>query len=143
MLIYATADDLAEWSGKPAPDNAAALLRVASMLVSRKTRTAVYDVQPSGLPREPDILAAFRDAVTAQAHYWALNGIRPEAGVLGETGKNHVIGKSIGGAQLNYSADLVKANWGARGEALTELSDEAFLILDQANLVNQQPWSYS
>lgn len=143
MLIYATPADLAEWSGRPAPDNAAALLRIASMLVTRKTRSAVYDVQPSGLPKEPDVTAAFRDAVTAQAAYWAVNGIDPERGILGETGQGHVIGKSIGGASLNYSAELVKANWGARGEAVQELSHEAFLILDEANLVNQQPWSYS
>lgn len=142
MLIYATPDDLAEWWGKPAPDNAVSLLRAASLLVARETRTAVYDVQPSGLPRHADDLAAFRNAVTAQAAFWATNSLDPTAGTLSESGKGNVIGKTIKGASLNYSVTLVENDKKARTAAVHSLCDEAWTILDVAGLVNQQPWSH-
>ena len=139
MLIYATPDDLATWWGKPAPDNAVSLLRAASGLVARATRTAVYSTYADGLPSHPDAAAAFRDAVTSQATYWAANNLDPTSGALGESGKGNVIGKSIKGASINYSVTLVENDKKARATAFSGLCDEAWLILDNAGLVNGQP----
>jgi hypothetical protein len=141
MLIYATPDDLAEWWGKPAPDNAVSLLRAASNLVARETRTAFYAVQPSGLPKEPDVVEAFRDAVTSQAAYWASNNLDPTKGAVSEAGSSAVIGKKIKGAEINYSVSLLENNRQARATAFSGLCDEAWTILNVASLVNQQPWS--
>lgn len=139
MRTYATADDLAEWWGKAAPDNATGLLRSASSLVGRYTRAAVYATTYEGMPDDPDVAEAFRDATTSQAAFWASNEIDPSAGSLAEVAKGHAIGKSIKGASVNYSVTLVENSNRARTEAVNTLCEEAWLILDNAGLVNGQP----
>jgi hypothetical protein len=139
VLIYATPGDLTSWSGNPAPDNATGLLRSASSLVGRYTRAARYRTTTDGLPSDPPVAEAFRDATTAQAAFWATNGIDPNAGSLAEMSKGHAIGKSIKGASVNYSVTLVENSNKARTQAVTVLCDEAWLILDNAGLVGGQP----
>ncbi len=136
---FATPEDLTAWWGKPAPENAAGLLRSASSLVGRYTRAALYRTTAEGLPSDQVVAEAFRDATTSQAAFWASNGIDPSAGSLAEMGKGHAIGKSIKGASVNYSVTLVENSNRARTEAVTALCEEAWLILDQAGLVNGQP----
>lgn len=139
MLIYATPADLATWWDKPEPENAVSLLRAASVLVTRETRLARYYTSGAGHPSDPTVAAAFRDAVTAQAAFWATNGINPAAGAIAEMAKDHVIGKQIKGASISKSVTLVENSNRARTQAVTALCDEAWLILDQAGLVGGQP----
>lgn len=73
-LVYATPDQYETWSGKPAPDDIGARLARASGVVQRATRTAVYDVTPAGLPSDPDVADAFREATCEQVAYWLTTG---------------------------------------------------------------------
>lgn len=135
--IFATPEQLAEWTGDPAPANAVGLLRTASGLISRSTRTAIYATTPAGLPSAPKIAEAFRDAATAQAAFWAANKLDPAGGSLTEMGKGHATSKSIKGASVGYSVTLVEKNNQARTDAVNSLCEEAWTILDNEGLVNQ------
>lgn len=101
VLIYATASDLATWTGQPAPDNAAVLLRSASMAVRAATRTAIYTTSPSGLPSDADVAEAFRDATCEQAGQLTANDIDPAAGAAGAGGG--ISASSIGSASVTYA----------------------------------------
>lgn len=65
VLVYADADNLAEWLGEPAPDNATSLLRHASSRVANACRCDIYGTQPNGLPVDDDIREALRDTTYA------------------------------------------------------------------------------
>lgn len=135
MRIYATPPDLSTWTGKAAPDNAEGLLRFASSLVEDATRTAVYPTAPDGLPRPGAVADAFRDATTAQAAYWAANGLDPAAGPLGEQSRRVATSKSIKGASVGYDAGDAATTKAARVNALETLCWEAGLILANAGLL--------
>lgn len=127
-LVYATADDLTEFLGTAAPDNADRLLKGASALVRRETRAALYDVTSTGLPSDPDIAEAFRDATCAQAAEWIDNGADPAAG----TSPGVPQSSGIGGATVN---------WGAPGgltpeQTLHQLIPDALEYLDAAGLLS-------
>jgi hypothetical protein len=139
MLIYATADDFAAWWSKPAPGNAASLLRSASALVGRHTRAALYRVTTEGLPDDPLVAAAFRDATTSQAAFWANNAIDPTSGQLAETSKRLAVSKSIKGATITYDASATAQAQQARVDAVGVLCGEAWLILDNAGLTGGHP----
>lgn len=133
--IYATADDLAEWSGAPAPANAAGLLRYASSLVEGATVNALYATDAEGYPSGTFTADTFRDATTAQAAFWAANGLDPAAGSLPVLGERVATSKSIKGASVSYdAADAAQAK-GARIAALETLCGEAYLILSNAGLI--------
>lgn len=70
--IYATADDLATYTGSSAPADADALLAKASrMLDGAVFRLCWYLTDPdTGLPTDPTVTAALRDATCAQAAWW-------------------------------------------------------------------------
>jgi hypothetical protein len=135
ILVYATSSDLATWTGSAAPTNADALLRTASMLVRRQTRTAVYDVDTAGAPTDADTLAAFNQATCAQAAAMAANNVDPAAGVAGASGA--VQSTSIGTASITYAVAGDAA--ASRQALLTELCSEAAMILDDAGLLGQLP----
>lgn len=139
MLIYATDEDLATWTGTTAPDNADALLRSASILVRDATRAALYDVDPSGKPSDSVISGAFRDATCAQAAMWAAAGIDPVEQGVGVT-EPAVVSKSMGGRSVTY-ADLSGSVTvqQARSTAATTLCDEARAILAAEGLTDGQP----
>lgn len=139
MLIYATGDDLSDWTGDAAPDNAASLLRSASILVRDATRAALYDVDPSGKPSDDVISGAFRDATCAQAAMWAAAKIDPGEGGVGISAPA-VVSKSMGGRSVTY-ADLSGSVTvqQARAKAATELCDEARAILAAEGLTDGQP----
>lgn len=133
--IYATPADLAEWSGKDAPENAAGLLRYASHLVEQATFTAFYQVKPDGTPWYGPVADAFRDATTAQAAYWAANGLDPAAGALGEQSARVATSKTIKGASLGYDAADAAKTKEARVQALESLCWESGVILQNAGLL--------
>lgn len=137
MIAYATVDDLQEWIGqdKQLPANAAGLLRSAAGLVRSSTKMASYPADTDGLPTEAPTRAAFREATTAQAQYWADLGIDPAKGAAGVAPL--AASKSIGGATINYSvyADTAAARAGAAGV----LGPDAFYILEGAGLLSGAP----
>lgn len=127
-LVYATSDDLATFTGNPAPDNAARLLKGASALVRTATRAALYDVTSTGLPSDPDIAEAFRDATCAQAAEWIDKGVDPASGTAPGVPQS----SGIGGATVN---------WGAPGgltpeQTLHQLVPDALWYLEAAGLLS-------
>jgi len=125
--VYATPEQLAVWTGEAAPANAARLLRSASLLVRRATLTAVYYTDAQGMPTDPDVAAAFRDATCSQADTWATLGIDPAKGAADML----PVTKSIGTATITYATASVTT---ARGTAAVQLTREARLILAEAGL---------
>ena len=120
-VVYAKPSDLTdgEWLTE-VPANAAVLLRAASALVRKATRTWVYPIGDDGLPSDPVIVAAFRDATCAQTVAWTSSGINPTAQGVGV-----VASKSMGGRSITYAAqDAV-----ARAQLVSNLCDEAVQIL--------------
>lgn len=69
--VYATVEELEEFTGQPAPANAARLLARASRLVDRALIAAVYDTDTAGYPQAPEVRTGLRDAVCAQVGVWA------------------------------------------------------------------------
>lgn len=133
--IYATPENLAEWTGTEAPVNAASLLRHASTLVESATVNAIYPTDVDGYATGDATAVAFLEATAAQAAFWAANGLDPAGGSLAEMGKGHATSKSIKGASVGYSVTLVEANNLARQQALRGLCEEAWSILSNAGLI--------
>lgn len=97
--IYATAADLATYTGTAAPDNADALLAKASrMLDSAVFRLCWYVAdQTTGMPTDSLVIDACRDATCAQVGWWLALG--DSSGALG-AGYGSV---SIGSVSLSRS----------------------------------------
>lgn len=139
-LVYAAPADLTAWTGATAPANATQLLRSASLLVRDATASAFYAADTTGLPTDAATLAAFKDATTAQAAFWAANGIDPAAGALPTAGV--LRGKKIGSASLDYdtSATVSAAVLQARLDSVENLVPEAVRILRGAGVNTYGPW---
>lgn len=99
--MYATAAQLAEYTGQPAPADADRLLRRASELIDA-TVTAGYPVDNAGLPTENTVSVALRDAVCAQVEHWQNTGGEHD-GMQGFTSV------SIGSATLSTAAGAGRA----------------------------------
>jgi len=139
-LVFALPADMAAWTGGTAPVNAAQLLRSASILVSRFTETAFYLTDTTGMPTDAGVLEAFKDAVTAQAAFWAASNIDPAAAGFSTSGI--LSAKRIGSASLTYDvagAGSVQA-FNERRRMASQLCDEAVTILQQAALFTNGPW---
>lgn len=66
--VYATKEQLEVYlEGEPVPDGAARLLRSASRDVDDMLLTAVYAVDAAGMPTDPDVAEALREATCLQA----------------------------------------------------------------------------
>jgi hypothetical protein len=133
ILIYATSDDLAAWTGSTAPDNAATLLRTASLIVRRATMTATYAVDETGAPTDADVLDAFRDATCAQAAAMAANDVDPLAASAGAAGE--IASSSIGSASISFATDASTS--ALTRSLLSAVTDEAAMILSRAGLTAQ------
>ncbi|ARX85631.1 hypothetical protein SMD44_05095 [Streptomyces alboflavus] len=72
--VYATPQQLAAWTGKPAPPDAARLLARASEDLDDALIRAVYLTDDAGMPTDPAIAAALSDAVCAQVEYQLATG---------------------------------------------------------------------
>lgn len=131
-LVYATVADLTAVLGEATPDDATAtrMLRTASGLVRRATRAALYNTTATGLPSDPDVAEAFRDATTAQVQAWVTLGVDPLGGPAAVTGTPQ--SSSIGPASVNYGTRP-----GAdqdRVDTLTALVPDAADYLDATGL---------
>lgn len=137
MLEYATPADYTAWTGSAdAPDNLPALLRAASGLIARHTRTARYHADPvTRLPKDPDLAAALRDATCAQAATWAALAIDPVKGPAGAAAGT-VQSSSIGGASITRSdpAQTILASMAAT----TDLAPAAYDVLSLAGLLSSR-----
>lgn len=129
MLTYATPEQLAAAPWNVQADNADALIRSASLLVSRATRLAVYDVDEQGMPVPGPVADAMRDATLAQATAWHRTGYDP----VRRQGPRRVASKSIGGASISYTDD------GTPTADPAALTVEAVGILATAGLLTSSP----
>jgi hypothetical protein len=137
--FLATAADLAEWTGAPAPVNATQLLRSATSLIMDATSTAYYDVDTlTGLATNALVKQAMNDATCIQAAAWAAIGYDPLTG--GVITASTAVAKSIGTAHIAY-ADAGQAA-AARADAVVGLVPEAIRILSQNNLLSPRVWVY-
>ena len=131
--------DLAAWTQKPAPDNAAVLLREATSLVLSASGSSYYATDPAtGLPTDPAVAKVLNDATCIQAAAWAALGIDP---LLGGVQVAAVASqKSIGTAHLTYADAGTAAQ--ARAAALPTLVPAAVRKLVENNLMDSNVWMY-
>lgn len=138
MIVYATPDDLLDWTQQAVPDNALSLLRSASLLIGRDTASTTYVADPiTGLPTEAALVTALRDATCAQATYWDAAGIDPVGGPAGLTPLRS--SKKVGSAQITTDTASLAAS---RVAAVDQLCPQAETILRQAMLLSNRVWSY-
>lgn len=133
VLMYATSGDVERWIGAPPPEKAEALIRRASVMVGVATRMARYATTPAGMPVDPDIVDALRDATTAQVAAWHTAGIDATS----EEVTARVAKTSLDGASLDYDTRAADEKTLA---LRTTLCDEARDILDLAGLLGGHPW---
>lgn len=72
---YATIGDFARYTGQPAPDDFdQSLLVRASRRIDRVLIGAIYPVDDAGMPTDPPVIEALRDATCALAAWWDEQG---------------------------------------------------------------------
>lgn len=139
MRVYAQPDDLADWiAPDDLPDDAegARLIRYASPLVGKAVLCDRYEVDPAGLPTEPDVIEAMQAATCIHVALWVRAGIDPGAGVAG---RQIGIAKQSGdGGSVEY-ADTVTAD--QVRQSLISLCDTAIEVLKDAGLCSTRPGS--
>ena len=137
MLIFATDADVEKWMGEPLDGRSVdSLLRRASSLVQRAVRSARFAVTPAGMPTDPDIEDALRDAVCEQVTVWLENDVNP---VEVASAAAPVATSSIGDASVNYGDS--SASNAAKDNTATELHPAAFDILANAGLTGGHLWA--
>lgn len=95
---YATTTELAVYLGAAPPvESARLLLRASQLLDAEFLIPAVYDVDDEGMPTDPVVAAAFRDAVCAQCEFWVEVG--EETDISGP-----LQGAQIGSVNLQFGA---------------------------------------
>lgn len=144
LLTYATVDQLEAWLQDTVPDNAASMIRSASMLVRAATRCDYYDTDVNGLPTDVPTLTAFQNATTAQIAMWIKAGIDPSGGVASVIGATAgaVASSGIGTGKISYAVTAVtsQSNIDALQDAIQSLCPEAIEILLEAGLCQNGPW---
>ncbi|MEV0413952.1 hypothetical protein AB0I68_24865 [Streptomyces sp. NPDC050448] len=71
---YATPEQLAAWTGQPAPADAERLLARAGEDIDSALLTAVYPVDEDGDPLDPEVRAALANATCAQVEFQLAGG---------------------------------------------------------------------
>lgn len=129
MRIYATVEDFAA-SPLTSGTVTEQALAAASLVVDELLLTAVYDVDVEGMPTDPAVVDALKQATCAQAAYQAALG--DPAGV----GAGHISQASIG------SISFTRAAPGSQGSTPGRYSPQAVQILRQAGLLGHGPWGW-
>lgn len=139
VIVYATSEELAAWTQLPLPTNAAKLLRSASLLVRDATKSCVYATDVADKPSDTKIRDAFRDAVCAQAAFWAGAGIDPTQPMVTAP---VLQSKAIGSARLTYDTGGTGSlsAYRARVRAASELCDESIRLLQDSGLNLTAGW---
>lgn len=127
-VAYATTADYATWLRTAPPAGARRALTEASRKVDEMVVTAYYDTTTAGLPTDPDIAAAMRDATCAQAEY-------ERAG-----GDTNGVGAAVGFGSVSIGSVSLGARAGATaGTSAGRYSSKAFTILQRAGLTANGP----
>lgn len=136
MLVFAQPDDVVKWAGYTFDKDVELepLIKRASSMVQRAVRAARFEVTPAGMPEDPDVMDALRDATCEQVTMWVENDINP---VRMESANVGVTSSSIGDASVSYNTDSVNA---VRDQMARELCEEAMMILGNAGLLGGFPW---
>ncbi|MEV0410312.1 hypothetical protein AB0I68_05720 [Streptomyces sp. NPDC050448] len=71
---YATPEQLAAWTGQPAPADAERLLARAGEDIDSALLTAIYPVDEDGDPLDPEVRAALANATCAQVEHQLAGG---------------------------------------------------------------------
>lgn len=135
LAPYATEADLTTWLGEngqalPTGASATAYLRHAQRVIRSATVADVYSVDTAGNATDPDVIAALRDATTAQVGAWVALGVDPVAGPAGTTGV--VQSSSLLGGSVQYATYASQAE--ERANATVAISADALGILQAAGL---------
>lgn len=128
-LTYATKADLETFTGEAttlSDAQAGRYITLASALVRRATRAAVYDTDATGAPSDTDVADAFRDAVCAQVAYWETHDIDPTMGRAGVKGP--VTSSSIGSGQVTRQLPATAAE--DQAASVDQLIPEAWAYLE-------------
>ncbi|MDK8469826.1 hypothetical protein [Corynebacterium accolens] len=136
MLIFAQPDDVVTWAGYTFDKevNMPPLIRRASSMVQHAVRSARFEVTPAGMPEDPEVMDALRDAVCEQVTVWVENDITPTS--IQAAGES-ITSSSIGDASVSYSSvDAAKV----KDHAANQLCDASMEILSNAGLVGGWPW---
>ncbi|MFC8925227.1 hypothetical protein ACFT43_05005 [Streptomyces albidoflavus] len=126
--VYATPEQLAAWTGTPAPPAAERLLARASEDIDDALLTSVYEVNSGGLPTDPAVAAVLADAVCAQVEYQLATG-DDGTGAAGRWGS-----VSIGPVALSDRRD------GPQAAGDVDLAPRAHRALTRAGLLPGVIW---
>lgn len=127
---YATTQDYATYLGSAPPPGIDLLLARATRLIDEALLSAVYDVNGDGMPTDPKIQAALRDATIEQAAYWSQTG-EDGTGALSEYAQVSIGSVSLGRHQTEGAGP---------GSGARTLAPAAWQILQQAGLTGHGPW---
>lgn len=134
-----TSQDVAGYTGTAAPANITALIRSATRMILRETRQAYYVVDPAtGLAVDTYIGQALHDATVVQVAAWIALGVNPLLGGVITTGTAQ--SKRFGAGSVNYADAKIAAD--AKQRAIDHLVPEAERILEMANLLIPNPWTF-
>jgi len=122
--VYATPEDLTDYTGKPAPADAQTRLDRAADTIDDALLCAVYDTDAEGNPTAPEIIRALRRATCAQAARWIATG----ADADGTPPEHRSV--RIGSVQLDRAPPTERARSGR-----DELAPHAATILRRAGLL--------
>ncbi|KKI18715.1 MULTISPECIES: hypothetical protein [unclassified Leucobacter] len=121
--VYATKEQLEVYlEGEPVPDGAARLLRSASRDVDDMLLTAVYAVDAAGMPTDPGVAEALREATCLQAMHRDEHGDEIQMMQAGEAA-------SLGPLSLGTGAG------NAGSVSIPRWNPEAFRVLRLAGLI--------
>ncbi|GAA3441059.1 hypothetical protein [Planomonospora venezuelensis] len=132
-MAHATSEQYETYTDTTAPSNIGLLLARASRLVDQALLCAVYDVDDDGVATEAAVLTALEEATIEQVHAWV---------AVGEDGTNATAeygDVAIGSVRLGRRSSSGGAGGGS---AATRLAPQAAMVLAQAGLTGQSPYSY-
>ena len=130
--VYASSADYDDYVGKRGPDSIDRRSFVAaSRHIDRELRGAVYATDAHGMPTDPAIRKALRDATCAQVEAWVAAGDPTGTGAVTQFSS-----VSIGDVTLTRRPDNAS---GVAGNG-TRLAEKAITVLMDAGLLPIQPW---
>ena len=134
MRLYATPTDLnaSPWNANLSTEQATTLLTHATPILEELTKTAIYTTNSQGLPTDPVIAAAFKDAACAQATYFIDTG-----DITGAAGRFNSL--SLGSFSVSGGGVGSRNNESA---AVQRFAPQAVQILANAGLIAHAPRSW-
>ena len=114
------------------------MINLASAIMRRETRGAIYSVNEAGMPTDERIRDAFKYATSAQVQAWVEADITDQLSTGGATSEALVASSSNNGSSvtMDYS-ESAKAREHLLGGGLAL---GAMLLLEDAGLTSGKPW---